>query len=57
VGPENVLRRGYTITTRKKDGALLRNAAEVKRGDRLITRFAEGTAESIAQDPNQPELF
>lgn len=57
VGPENVLRRGYTITTRKKDAALLRNAAEVKRGDRLITRFADGEAESIAEDPNQPELF
>ena len=57
VGPENVLKRGYTITTRKKDGALLRSSTEVKRGDRLITRFADGQAESVAEDPRQPELF
>jgi exodeoxyribonuclease VII large subunit len=57
VGPENVLKRGYTITTRKKDGVLLRSSTEVRRGDRLITRFADGQSESIAEDPRQPELF
>lgn len=57
VNPINVLRRGYTITTRKKDGQILRAAAQVKPGDRLITRTADGTVESTADDPRQPGLF
>ena len=57
VGPEQVLRRGYSITTRKKDGAILRNAKDVRPGDRLLTRFAKGQVESVADDRNQPRLF
>jgi len=57
VGPEQVLRRGYSITTRKKDGAILKRASEVRAGDRLVTRFAEGQVESVADDRNQPRLF
>src|SRR4030095_4593989 len=57
VGPEQVLRRGYTITMRKKDGAVLKGPAQVKPGDKLVTRFAEGKIESTADDPRQPRLF
>ena len=57
VGPEQVLRRGYTITFRKKGGEVLKGAAQVKSGDKLITRFADGEIESTAGDPRQPELF
>ncbi|HET6249233.1 MAG TPA: exodeoxyribonuclease VII large subunit [Tepidisphaeraceae bacterium] len=57
VGPENVLRRGYTITTRKNGDGILRSSAQVKAGDRLITRFADGEVESTADDPKQPRLF
>jgi exodeoxyribonuclease VII large subunit len=57
VGPAEVLRRGYTITTRKKDGLPLRSAADAKPGDTLVTRLADGTIESVAQDPKQPRLF
>jgi exodeoxyribonuclease VII large subunit len=57
VGPEQVLRRGYSITTRKKDGAILKRATEVRAGDRLVTRFADGQVESVADDRNQPRLF
>jgi exodeoxyribonuclease VII large subunit len=57
VGPEQVLRRGYSITSRKKDGAILKSAAQVRAGDRLVTRFAEGQVESTADDPRQPRLF
>jgi exodeoxyribonuclease VII large subunit len=57
VGPEQALKRGYSITTRKRDGAILRNAGQVKPGDKLVTRFADGEVESVADDPKQPRLF
>lgn len=57
ISPQSVLRRGYTITTRKKDGLPLRNAAQVKPGDKLVTRFADGQVESVAGDSKQLSLF
>ena len=57
ISPQSVLRRGYTITTRKKDGLPLRNAAQVKPGDKLLTRFADGQVESVAGDSKQLSLF
>lgn len=56
IGPEQVLQRGYSITSRKK-GGVIRSAGEVKSGDRLVTRFADGSVESTAQNPGQMELF
>ena len=46
VGPAAVLARGYSITTRP-DGAVLRAPGDVKPGDRIITRLADGTIHSI----------
>lgn len=43
--PARILRRGYSMTT--KDGHIIRNAADLKPGDRVTTTFSEGTAESI----------
>jgi exodeoxyribonuclease VII large subunit len=57
VGPEQVLRRGYTITFRKKGGEVLKGAAQVRPGEKLVTRFADGEVESVAEDPSQPKLF
>lgn len=57
VGPEQVLQRGYSITTFKKGGKVVRSAGQVRPGDRLITRLADGKLESTAEDPNQPGLF
>jgi exodeoxyribonuclease VII large subunit len=57
VGPEQVLRRGYTITTRKRGGAIVRSAAELRVGDRIVTRFADGAAESAVSDSKQLSLF
>jgi exodeoxyribonuclease VII large subunit len=56
LSPESVLRRGYSITTRP-DGTVLRSVQEVHRGDRLMTRLADGSVKSIAQDSAQMELF
>ena len=57
LSPEAVLKRGYSMTTLKKSGKLVRAALQVKTGDRLITRFADGTVESIAEDQKQLPLF
>jgi exodeoxyribonuclease VII large subunit len=57
VGPQEVLRRGYSITARKKDGTIIRAAEQVKPGDVLVTRLADGSIESVAGDPKQPTLF
>lgn len=57
ISPQSVLKRGYTITTRKKDGAILRSVAELKVGDVLVTRFADGQTESTVRDTAQMRLF
>jgi exodeoxyribonuclease VII large subunit len=57
LSPQAVLRRGYTITTLKKSGAILRSAANLSPGDRLLTRFADGQTESVVQDSKQLPLF
>jgi exodeoxyribonuclease VII large subunit len=57
LSPESVLRRGYSMTTLKKDGAVVRSASQVKGGEKLVTRLADGTVESVAEDPKQPKLF
>ena len=57
ISPENVLRRGYSMTFRKKDRRLLRTAGDVRANDILLTQFADGQVESVARDLQQPELF
>lgn len=57
VGPNQVLARGYSITSLKKGGAILRSKDQLKGGERLLTRLADGEVESVAEDPRQPTLF
>ncbi|MHC4248146.1 MAG: exodeoxyribonuclease VII large subunit [Planctomycetota bacterium] len=48
LSPLAVLARGYTVTSRVGDrGEFLRDAAELSEGDRILTRFARGQAESV----------
>jgi exodeoxyribonuclease VII large subunit len=42
LGPEQVLARGYSITTDAASGKVLRDAATVKAGQKLKTRLAKG---------------
>lgn len=42
LGPEQVLARGYSITTDAKSGKVLRDAAKVRPGQALKTRLAKG---------------
>jgi exodeoxyribonuclease VII large subunit len=57
LSPEAVLKRGYSITTIKKGGAIVRTSNQVKPGDRMLTRFADGTVESTVEDQKQLPLF
>jgi exodeoxyribonuclease VII large subunit len=56
LNPHGVLRRGYSITS-LKSGRIVRSVADVKGGEVLVTQLGDGTIESTAKDPNQPELF
>jgi exodeoxyribonuclease VII large subunit len=49
LGPEQVLARGYSITTDAESGAVLRNAARVKKGHRLKTRLKVGEVISTVE--------
>lgn len=55
VDPMRVLRRGYTCTT-DASGALVRSVADVRAGDRLRTRVADGTIDSIASSSRPDPL-
>jgi exodeoxyribonuclease VII large subunit len=47
LGPEQVLARGYSITTDAASGAIVRDAAKVKHGQRLKTRLQLGEVTSL----------
>lgn len=57
VGPEQVLARGYTITTFDRTGELLRHPETARAGDVLITRTAGGEVRSTVGKELQGELF
>jgi len=57
LSPDSVLKRGFSMTTLKKDGVVVRSAKQIKGGEKLVTRLADGTIESVAEDPKQPKLF
>ncbi len=52
LGPEQVLARGYSITTDVATGKVLRDAAKVKPGQKLKTRLAKGIVSSQAEAAN-----
>jgi exodeoxyribonuclease VII large subunit len=50
LGPEQVLARGYSITLDATTGKVLRDASQVKAGQRLKTRFKKGEVSSCVED-------
>ena len=48
LGPRRVLERGYSITVRASSSTPLRDPAEVRAGDELVTTLARGTVRSVA---------
>lgn len=54
LGPEQVLGRGYSITTDAATGKVLRDSAKVKAGQKLRTRLAKGEVTSRAEAGARP---
>ncbi|HKS36932.1 MAG TPA: exodeoxyribonuclease VII large subunit [Verrucomicrobiae bacterium] len=49
LSPANVLERGYSITTDAATGKVIRDAGEVRTGQRLKTRLKKGEVRSVAE--------
>ena len=49
LGPRNVLRRGYSITTLEKNGKIVRQASQVSTGDVLKTTLWQGDVRSTVE--------
>jgi exodeoxyribonuclease VII large subunit len=56
VSPQAVLERGFSITT-TKDGTIVRSSAQVKKGEVITTRVADGEITSTVGKPKQATLF
>ncbi len=50
LSPLAVLGRGYTVTSRVDDEALIRGSRQLRVGERIQTRFAEGTTISRVEE-------
>ncbi len=50
LSPLRVLARGYSLTTRERDALLIRRAAHLRRGERIVTRFIEGSVVSRVEE-------
>jgi exodeoxyribonuclease VII large subunit len=56
VSPQAVLDRGFSITTTQA-GDIVRSTQQVKKGDVITTRVADGTLDSTVGKPKQATLF
>ena len=50
LGPQATLERGYSITTLRDTGEIVRGTSAVAAGSQLVTRLADGEVHSTAQD-------
>ena len=48
IGPQAVLARGFSFAT-NAEGKVLKDASEVKPGDEILTRLAQGTLRSVVK--------
>jgi exodeoxyribonuclease VII large subunit len=56
LNPKSVLQRGYSITTNKQTGLLVRTVDDIQVGEHLITEFADrNTVESAVTDKHRRE--
>jgi len=51
LNPENVLKRGFTLTL--KDGKIIKSVSELKKDDELVTQFADGNIRSKITKKNR----
>jgi exonuclease VII large subunit len=53
LNPRHQLERGWSLT-RDEAGRVVRSSASLRRGERLITTFAEGSAGSVVDEIRSP---
>ncbi|MCP4127158.1 MAG: exodeoxyribonuclease VII large subunit [Gammaproteobacteria bacterium] len=53
LSPLATLERGYSITTRVSDGAILDDAADISVGDHIETKLARGTIRSLVESSEE----
>jgi exodeoxyribonuclease VII large subunit len=51
--PQRQLERGWSLT-RDEGGRIVRSSASLRRGERLVTTFAEGSAGSVVDEIRRP---
>jgi exodeoxyribonuclease VII large subunit len=49
LSPESVLKRGYSITTRKRDGRTVTRSSDIKKDERIRVRLAEGALQGVVE--------
>ena len=54
LSPLNVLSRGYSLTRREADGAVVRDAQQVRPGERLVTHVQHGRIVSRVEEWSEP---
>jgi len=47
---ENILRRGFSLVFRERDGKLIRDASDLKKDERVKMQFAVGTAKASVEE-------
>ena len=55
VSPQNILKKGYSITL--LNGKAVRDASEIKKGDKIMSVFEQGSVESIVKNIDNEPLF
>jgi len=55
--PDAVLKRGYTITRKRRSQEVIRSTKQLRDGDRVVTLTADGRFESRVVELQQGELF
>lgn len=54
--PQQILKRGYSLTLR--EGQIITSAAQLRPGDRILTRFRDGNVESrVEETRNTPDVL
>ena len=57
LSPLAVLKRGYSVTQRAADGAILRGAGDVRAGEMIVTRLADGQIVSRVELRPEPTFL
>ncbi len=52
LNPDNILKRGYSITVRKDTGAVVTEAGQVRKDDKISVRLYRGSFDGVVEETN-----